>query len=1099
MNKKKARKIGGHSVNATDLKNRVRGALARLNDQRPSTKVQNVVHNKRRAQGLIINALATAREQLSGRALLEFEVWAETQCSMGMGDKRIGADRLSLGVAAKEIASGSLADIFTLTIDSLRRDDKPLSRFCTLLRKVNELTDAGDYMQALDIVELTTVEFGMSYWAIEAKIALLSSLGRTTEVKELVAKLSVDAAGLNSFYFYHIGLRNEISQSPARLRSVVRRKLAESTVTDEYKQYSEFRILRSVDTDKVRLANILSIEQITSKIDLLLTAVRIGVQILGNTEYFTEAEVELADQILALPSVKVAYAEICIDSRLVLSATLIDAVDRGVSAALETVGHHEAVDGAVYSSGIAATVSYSGSESDEDKLKQHVLNYWSTPDALLLDSSSHIPRLPDIYAGKTTLDSRHPLTKRIVEQFWRLENKYKFDNYLEQDLMAETLPKSMQPPPGKENNPCVLDCIGVRNAWSAFEAELYQKALRISHLALRRNNRLNGTLPLRKMFKRVPFDVISSYGFSIDLSNCLHWYTQIDAERQIRTFKRFSIEKWIGISGHRDLLSACVALKESSSDITGLEFFLSETAEISTLELLFEVDGTRDALELRSRLLYLAADISNNSSAQFLAAADKLSDELDVGDVLDELDETMVSVDEAAILPSIERELASDFSRYKALIATDGGGGSSIDDLVRSLRNQSAAAFQIPKSESADLLINMIQTVLDKFVDDPAYGLDAIIGRRIRHGTISNELRGTLEQDQLIGQRPKSGADYAPPKRVMSEIANLPINKRGVIRAFDRFSAAIDLLVAQLRDEVFQCRAKGKLSPVFELPITSAMFAAARDSAATAPSITTFITELFDTFWFLLSIYTDRHRLSVKNYTETALKEAFAKLVTDLRGAGHTAVLFHSSIQRASEELQRQAEVIAGWIQIPKLRSSGRSYSVKLVFDAALAHCKARWSTFEPISIEHIDASINLDAHGYPIVFDALRIALENVALHSGVRQGNQIETSIALNGDSSKLCFRIVSDVSKESAAKEKLARIDSIRAEIEKRSFADRAKRTSGSGLAKLATLVQQRQLCDISFGLDNGSRRFTLSFELAYISLEIADVNQMQLTEA
>jgi len=1098
MRKKKAQKIGGSSVTATDLKNRVRGALARLNDQRPAKKAQNVVHNKRLAQELIINALATAREHLSGRALQEFEVWAETQYSAGLGDKRVGADKLSLGVAAKEITAGSLADTLTLTLDSLRRDDEPLGRFCALLRKANEVADVGDYVKALDVVDATTVEFGISYWAIEAQIALLSSLGNTAEAKQFIAKLSVGAPGLNSFYFYHIGLRNEISQSPARLRTVVRRRLAESTVTDEYKQYSEFRIFRYVDNDKNRIANILSIEQTTSKIDLLLTSVRMSVQILGNSEYFTEAEIELANKILALPSVQVAYSTICFDSKLVLSPKLIDAVDCGISAALEAIKENKGDSGAVYSAGIAATVSYSGNESDEDKLKQHVENYWYSPDALLVDSLSQMPRLPDIYAGKDTLIGQHPLATRILNRFWSLERKLAFDKYREQDLASVELPNSIKGASKKESNPCVLDCIGVRQAWSAYDAENYQKALRISHLSLRRNNRLNEALPLRRMFERVPFDVISSYGSSIDLSNCLHWYTQIDAERQIRTFKRFSIEKWIAGSGHKDLLSACVAVKDSRSDIAELEFFLSETSDISTLELLSEVDSTRDALELKSRLLYLASGISNNSSAQFLAAADMIKDELDVGEVLDELDETMVSVDEAAILPSIERELASDFSRYKTLIADENDGRSSVDDLVRSLRNQSAAAFQIPKNESADLLINMIQTVLDKFVDDPVYGLDAIIGRRIRHGTISSELRGTLEQVQLIGQRPKSGADYAPPKRVMSDIANLQVNKRGLIRAFDRFSAAIDLLVAQLRDEVFQCKVKGKLTPVFELPITAAIFAAARDSAATAPSVITFATELFDTFWFVLSIHTDRHRLSVKNYTQSSLKEAFAKLVADLKGAGHTAALFHSSIQGASEELQRKAEVIAGWVQIPKLRSSGRSYSVKLIFDATLAQCKARWSTFEPVSIEDIDASINLDAHGYPIVFDALRIALENVALHSGIRQGNRIETSIAHNSDSSKLCFKIVSDVSKDSATKDKLARIDSIRADIEKRSFADRAKRTSGSGLAKLATLVQQRPQCDISFALDSGLRRFTLTFELAYIPLENGDANQMQLME-
>ena len=1099
MGKNKGGNSRGDLRTANDLRNKVRGALAELNDQRPSAKIENLVRNKRRTQFLINDALAAARKRLSGKSLSEFERWVDAQCSSGLGGERIGADGLVLGIASKKIAAGSLKETLTLTLDALRRNEKPLYRFCTKLREINNCVDSGEYESARHIVDLISEEFGQSYWAIEAQIALLSSSGLTAQVKELTSKLSVGAVGLNSFFVYYFGLRSEISQSPGRLKTVVRRKLAESDLTEEYEAYVEFRVLRSVTTDRRRLASILSYEHLTSKIDLLLTAVRISIEILGNAEQFSEIEIALAEGILNLECVLAAYSTISSKSDLLLPRSLLDAIDSGIASAMGAISSGGSVDCGVYSSGFASMVSYSGSETDEGRLRQHALNYWFTLDSLILESTSVIPRLPEIYAGTWHSESRHPLIRKIVGRFWDLEKKFEFSEYDEQIALSEILPKTLQSVPGSKSNLCVLDCIGVKLAWTAFESEMYQNALRISHLSLRRNNRLNDALPLRRMFSGVPFDVISSYGVSIDLSNCLHWYSQIDTERQIRTFKRFSIEKWVHSSGQKNLIGACEDLKNSQRDTTGLEFFLSETADIATIELLLEIDGTREALEVRSHLLYLAAAISDELSAQLRSAADHIRDELDVGDVLDELDETMVSVDEAAILPSIERELASDFARYRSLIGSDEAESSSVDELLRSLRNQSAAAFQIPKSESGDILINMIQTALDRFVDDSVYGLDAIIGRRIRHGTISSELRGTLEQVQLIGQRPRSGADYDAPKWIMSEMVNTNVNRRGVVRAIGRFSAAIDLLVAQLRDEVFQCKAKGKLKPVFELPISTLMFAAARDSAATAPSVVSFVAELFDTFWFMLSIYTDRHRVEVKEYTESALKSAFSKLVADLKGSRYTDVILHSSIQQASEELQRRAGIIAAWIQIPKARSSGRTYSLKLVFDAAIAHCKARWANFEPVSIEDIDTSIRLDAHGYPIVFDALRIALENIAFHSGVRQGNRIETSIKFNNDCTKLCFTIVSDTSKESSSKEKIARVESIREDIEKRSFADRAKRTSGSGLAKLATLVQQRQNCDISFGMTNGNKNFRLYFELMYIPLDQNETDEMQLLEA
>lgn len=1096
----KKREGGGRakSTPIKDLRNKIRGALAELRNRRPAKEVKQLVGQRRRATILINDTLAKARDSLSGKDLSEFERWVDIQQSAGRGIDNIGSDSLVLGIASEAVVAGRLSESLVLTLEALSRVHKPLLRFCEELLEVNKHVEAKDFRSAIKAVEHICDEYGQSYWAIEAKIALLSSSGQAAQAKAMVSKLSIASVGLNRFFVYYFGLRNEITQSTGRLKNVVRRRLAESDLSFEHEAYAEFRVLRFVTTDKRRLASILGYEHLTSKIDLLLTAIRVSFEIIGNSEQFTEDERALARSILNLACVRSAYSTVCSEAGLVLSDSIGKAIDGGLESAMGFAISDAALVAEVYASGLASMVSYSGSETDEDRLRQHALNYWFTRDALILESAPSIPRLPDIYAETWLSETKHPLILEVVRRFWEMVENSELTGHGDEIALSDTLLTSLHQEALDGANNCLRDCIGVRRAWTAFRADLYANALRLTHLALRRNNRLDEALPLRRMFDGVRFDRIRSYGISVDLCNCLHWYSQIDTERQIRTFKRFSIEELVYASGKESLIEACEEIKNLNGGTIDLEFFLSETADIATIELLLEVNGTREALEVRSRLLYLAAEISDESSAQLESAADQIQDQLDVGDVLDDLDETKVSVDEAAILPLIERELASDFARYKSLIDTTESEGSSLDELLKSLRNQSAAAFQIPKSESGDLLINMIQTVLDRFIDDPVYGLDAIVGRRIRHGTISSELRGTLEQVQLIGQRPRTGADYDVPGRIASDLASMNVNRRGVIRAIGRFSAAIDLLVAQLRDEVFQCKTKGKLHPAFELSVSSLMFAAARDAAATATAVTHFIAELFDTFWFMLSIYTERHRVEVKTYIENALNDSFRKLVADLKGSQYTDVILHASIQQASEDLQRRAGAIADWIQIPKARSSGRTYSLNLVFDAAMAYCKARWPNFEPVSIEDIDQTIRLDAHGYPIVFDALRIALENIAQHSGVRQGNRVETSIKFSDDCTKLCFTIISDVAKDAWSKEKTARIESIQEDIDRRAFSDRAKRTSGSGLAKLATIVQQRQSCDVAFGIVNGNKNFKLYFELKYIPLDQDDAARMPLLE-
>ncbi len=1073
------------SKKITDLahfKNLVRGAFAHLHNRVPHKSSRLALTRERAATSALKQALTAARRRLSAQDLMIFEKWVdEQQKALHLKDE-IGTSRSVLGLVPKSIGRRGLSEVLKLTCDSLLRAKTPLVEFKGKLIEINSLLVEAQYEKALAAIKSVTEKWGYSFWAVEAEIAVLNSMGRQGEAKKYIKALSEGAAGLNAFYLYYFGLRNESSQSAFRLRSIISRKINDSDLELEYRAYAAYRAARIVPQTQAEWGGILSYEQLTTKIDLLLTAERFAVEAIGNPTNFEEVHVKVAEKILGVTAIGPPMND---GATLLPSVPLRTAIDYGVEAAIdgEQVGEAPQMADALML-GIAASVSFSGNETNEEALRKLAMNYWWLNDVIVLDSAGQLPRLPEIYAGHCSIQKNnpHPIIQQIALRFRELQEN---TIALKQAPPVAHVPD--EPPWGVGSHPALIDCIAVGSAWLAFEADFYDVAMRLTHFALRHNARLLASLPLERMFRGVGFDRIRSYGIGVDLCNSLHWYTQLNSERQIRTFKRFAIEELIENLGASGIVEAAKILLSGSASQSVKEFFLVNTCDLSVIELLVEIEGTRQALEVRAQLLRLAAE-GSESVAQLMAEADGITERLKIDDVLGELDETKVSVDEEALLPLVAREIYADFERYKQLLPQSISSTSSLSDLIKSLRSQSPTAFQIPKSEADDLLLQMLKSVVDLFLEEPVYGLDAIIGRRVRHGTISSELRGTLEHMHLIGQRPRTGADYVVPSQV-GDICNRfgPDAKRAANRAIGRFSLAIDTLVAQVRDEIFQTKEKGKHRPAFELPLSTTMFAVARDSAMTAPTVEQFARELFDAFWFLLSTYSEAHRSEVKRFLELSLREIFAKLLADLRGAKITDAQLLAAVQQASEELQRRAEVIAGWIRIPKIIQEGRVLSVGTIFDAAMAMCKARRPGFSPISEEDIDRSINLDAHGYPIVFDALCIALENIAQHSGVKQGNRVQTSIKLSADGRLLRFKIESDIARDAWSREKSQKIESIREEIKSRAFADRAKRTSGSGLAKLATIVQQRPQCRFEFGPVEGSHRFCLEFELTFISQE------------
>jgi len=1082
---------GKHTT--TKLKNRIRGAYALLNSKVPPSIAGEALVQQRRATSAISEALAEARSKLAGSEREEFEVWA-AEVSRSYSKKiKLGRNESLLGLVPSVVGDSNLLKLLHFNRDQLASIANELSSFVETLLSINSLISSGNYEAAVKAIDSIAANHGLSYWSIEAKIALLHADSDQSAAKSFIGRLSINAPGLNAFYLYHFGLRNEVSQSTARFTSLINRRLKDSDISVAYKSYAAYRVARQIPSDKKTLGHILSYEQYSSKIDLFFTTTRVSIAILADPSAFSTEELEMAKEILSLTN---GYSEIFNGESLVLSQKLSSCIHNSVSIALNRRSKEILQEAASIAEGLAAMLSYSGSEANEEKLRKEVLNFWWLPQSVIFDSAGTIPRLADVYA-ENWIPARNPIHPLIAKCLDSFDEQISNLKDVEINSPLRDLPNEFPWSLG-DFSPAELDCLSAKACWDSYRDDDYRLTLRLVQFALLKNQRLLPAVPLQKMFGGVKYERIKTYGISIDLCNCLHWYTQLDNERQNRTFKRFAIEEWVDKISSDGVAAAASTLLQSTLNADIREFFLTAACDISTIELFFEIEGSRQALTVRAQLLILAATISTHSSALILEEVDAITEQLKVDEVLEQLDETMVNVDEEALLPVIGRELSGDFERYKFLLKGEENTRSSVNELLQNLRQQSATAFKIPESEAANVLLQMIQACLDRFIDDPVYGLDAIVGRRIRHGTISGELRGMLEQHHLIGQRPRSGADYQLPQSVNQLIKPYdPQVRRAVIRAFSRFSTAIDALAARLRDEAFQCKErvetktknkiKNTLEPAFEISPGAVMFAFASDIANRSETADVFASELFSTFWLILSFSVERSRPVVKEFTERALADASSRLVQDLKASNLEEASFLASILRASEELQRKAELICSWIRIPTVSIENREYPMQLIFDAAIAYVKAKVAGFEPVSVENINDNILLDAHAFPIATDALRIAVGNIAEHSGIRKGNRIFTKIEVNSMTKHLCFTFISDIAKNTWTRERASKLEAIRADILKRSFADRAKSAKGSGIAKLATIVQRSPICALEFGPLENEQRFKLYFELDIRTIE------------
>ena len=1080
------------------LKNRVRGAVATFKKVPVGQNAEQRWTSEQRAVGVLNRALTDARLRLRPGTLRAFEAWADSFIKAQLQAQAIGTSPALLGVLPTKPAPITLTSALNSAHAELLRARAPLTRYAKAASAVASAIGQAKWADAAEQVTQIAAEFGHSYWSIETEIALQHSLGLPDSAKAKIQQYSAGAAGLNRFYFYHFGLRGESSQSSTRFRALVVKRLSDSKLDKLVRAYALYRTTGTPPESAEELAAVLSFDQLTTRIDLLQTALKVAASLISTEGHQLPEVIASAKAILRDfrdPLVTYLFDE-CEGA---LTLRVPPPLEVGLRDAIKNLLADEPLGAGVAARGIASLLTFSGSEADEEQFRKFLLNFNWLPEALYLTLRPRISKVSEILksvrAEKARLDQPlDDLLRRNITEL--LTNGHVKQAYLRRLATAPGVdPKRLlvhdRPIWVMEViSPLALECLAIDGARSALDEGDEAIAVALCANAPLENPRLAAGLPLADLFGGRGWKRVATYGPSVELCCSLHQYLAVHDERQIRTFKRFAIEDLMRHRRAKSLLDLCSEIAETHPNRHLVSYFLSNVCDLPTLELLPGIDGSRQALKARSLVLRIAAQLTERSSAQLISEAESIDSALEVDSALDLLDDSKVYVDEEPLLTLASKELAPDFERYKQLVAAGVGEATSLEELLRNVRQQSGTVFQIPKNEAEDLLLQIMETLRAKFVDDPVNGLDSVIGRRIRHGTISGELRGTLEQLTLIGQRPRTGADYDAPEFAVKLGAELePRVRKAINSAFARFSLAIDSLVAQLRDEVFRCAPSGRLKPAFELTINPFAVAVARSMASQCDTVNQFARECFEIFWFALSSSVERERPTVDDFIKRSLRDIFGKLSHDLKNIGVTDSTALAKVQQASEQLQYNASLIASWIRVPRLNLEGRTYPLPLVFDVALALVKSKRSGFEPRITSRIDASVQLDAHGFPFVHDALQIALDNIAQHSGIKAGNSVDVAIELV-ENRKLVFEIHSDIAREAWTKERVQRFEQINVDISRKNYERARKDKGGSGLTRLAGLVHQHPDAHFLAVITPGSNemlRFSLEFELIYIPLE------------
>lgn len=1097
---------------ASRAKNLIRGALSILRAASTPVARRDPWKQEQLAQQQINKALAIAKKEFDQRRLSDFERWVSISIrEQNRSTRRVGTHLTSLSLFPSEIQPRSLKNEISLAVDRIQ---KQYTELLILAKDVTTLADAvahKDWPRASSILKTTSNRDGYSYWAIETEVALKQATEGVEKAKTHIASMSIGSTALNKFFLHNFGVRNEPAQTSFRFRANLRKRIDEIDISVVLRSYIKYRLYGSLEADHSNLANILAYEQLTTTADLLFTLIKVTRIILGNQFAFSNDTISEADS--ASESLSTIMSTLGISTvrqhgtlSIEPSNSLLEKLaNNSIQTALNPPGEWSANDCDSQSFIVRGLASQLSTRSDgilAEEMSKTLLNFSWLPLAIEVGDIATVPNLPTllikasqdesisssaIYSINDALKSvgNSLVVSQDISLSVELKHLISGVRALRMGSVEEALSqlkKINSLPHGQVG----ADTLKVALAHHFRENGDMMKCLEICAQVGMENDRIIPMLPLMDIFQGIKWPSLRPWASSVDLAITLDHFLRGVDDRKSKTHKRYAIEELLKRHQCTRLVDLPSALAKAGVEIRKIEFLCYYVCDIVTFELLPGIDGSRNVLLARKELLCALAALHTEKELSYLLEAEEIDDELQVDDGLFVLGDSKVYVDEQAVLNFVNKEMAADFQRYLMLVDSGLGASESITELIKSFRNPSARTFQIPKNDADDLLAEILDGILNRFLFDPASGLDIIIGRRIRHGTIASEIRGVLEAAELIGHKPRPGANYEAPTLVNRLPWKLDPKQRRIINAaFGRFSESIDQLIALLRDEYFYVRSKDKTRGIFDLHLTPILFALARTTAQKCSSIDQFSKECVSFFWYPLSMRLEALRPSVESETKKTLHAIFSKLTSELKALNLDDTVFLAQLQQVSDELQRRASTIASWIRVPNTSVESRTYSMQQVVDVAVAVITGQRPGFTPVMTSSVPEDIELDTHGFSIVSDALYIALDNICQHSGKKIDNNISVDVVFNPQKSILSFSITSDVAPGSRTTEKESRLNSILSDIQRRAYGERARLNRGSGLFKLAAIVMQSEETGIHFGYTTPNR-FQLKFDLVYLTL-------------
>lgn len=543
-------------------------------------------------------------------------------------------------------------------------------------------------------------------------------------------------------------------------------------------------------------------------------------------------------------------------------------------------------------------------------------------------------------------------------------------------------------------------------------------------------------------------------------------------------------------------------------------FFLRNVCSQEVMEMGVAFRSPQDLDKERLRICVQLSQLDTENSAVYEEEIIELNRRLSIEDGVKQVESSRVYVDVLGLERWCFTNLNETFLRYldyagESLASSMQKFERDLQDILKSRGNyREISDFLNNYDITADsLLADFIEECCSRFMTLPRHGLDAFLGSRVRHGSLEGVFRSPLEIARLVTKKSATTGEYVSNDFWIAEIegATDRLNLDTLLREFSRsIDELLDVAVTELVYVRTDAKQQGLIwmfgSEEEKALSLSRWVIQAKVLLANKYSLDQLVRFCaYDLFWPTLA----RNLEFVQEYMKQTLAGEICERLDQLSEAVRPCmpptqlVAMKSHVHTAKEAIVAAGDKLASWFHVPSEPEQLSAYDLRTAMEIGIRSVQTIRVGFDPEVVWRVDPRANVMIHraSLEIINDAAYLIFGNISKHSGFLDseiGRTAESKVAISIDwvePGSVAVSVLSDVSQFADLEVIEDRVTQAKQEIRARLFEEAASRTKGSGLVRLAFLLNHESSDDrvVDFGLQSG-RKFLVRFSVPVYMLKM-----------